>query len=141
MWWVKQGGVISPVSFCIYIDGLLIELENSGVRCYMGSVFAGAFDYADDLKLLTPTIRAMSKMVICEQYAWRYDVMFYAKKSQVIIYSCSAQKSCNPNITVTGKNVDVVHSVIHLGHLMTNNIYDFNLSNCIGDLIDSTTCF
>ncbi len=86
-------------------------------------MFAGAFGYADDLKLLTSTIRAMSKLVIiCEQYAARYDVMFYAKKSRVIIYSCSAKKPPNPNITVNGKNVDVVQSVIHLGHLMTNNI-------------------
>ncbi len=60
---VKQSGVISPVIFCIYIDGLLIELENSHVGCLMGSVFADTFGYADDLKLLTPTISAMSKMV------------------------------------------------------------------------------
>ncbi len=114
---MKQGGVISPVLFCIYIDGLLIELENSGVGCYMESVFAGIFGYADDVKLLTPTTRAMSKMVIIsEQYAARYDVMFKAKKSQVIIYSCSAKKPPNPNITVYGKNVDVVQCVIHLGH-------------------------
>ncbi len=33
---VKQGGVILPVLFCIYMDGLLIELENSIVGCYMG---------------------------------------------------------------------------------------------------------
>ncbi len=60
----------------------------------MGIVFAGTFGYADDLKLLTPTIRAMSKMVIiCEQYAARYDVMFNAKQSQVIIYSCSEKKA------------------------------------------------
>ncbi len=67
--------------FYLYLySGLLIELENSGVGCYMGSVFAGAFGYADHLKLLTPTIKAMSKMVIiCEQYATRYDVMFNAK--------------------------------------------------------------
>ena len=66
----KQGGVISPVLFCLYIDGLLIELKRSGVGCYMGSVFAGAFGYADDLKLLTPTVTAMRKMVmICENYA------------------------------------------------------------------------
>ncbi len=74
----------------------------------MGSEFAGAFGYAEDLKLLTPTTRAMSKMVIiCEQYAARYDVMFNAKKSQVIICSCSAKKPPNPNITVNGKIVDV----------------------------------
>ncbi len=131
---VKQGGVISPVLFCIYIDGLLIELENSGVGCYMGSVFAGTFGYADDLKLLTPTIRAMSKMVIiCEQYVTRYDGMCNAKKSQVIIYSCSAKKVPNPNITVNGKIVDVAQSVIHLGYLMKNNIDDFNLSKCVVD--------
>ncbi len=55
--------------------------------------------------------------------------------SQAIIYSCSAKKPPNPNITVNSKNVDVVQSVIHLGHLMPNNIYDFNLSKCIGDFI------
>ncbi len=36
---VKQGDVISPISFCM--DGLLNELANSGVGCYMGGVFAG----------------------------------------------------------------------------------------------------
>ncbi len=30
------GGVISPILFCIYIDGLLVELEKSGVGCFMG---------------------------------------------------------------------------------------------------------
>ncbi len=54
--------------------------------------FSEYFGYTDDLKLLTPTTRAMSKMVIiCEQYPARYDVMFNAKKSQGIIYSCSAK--------------------------------------------------
>ncbi len=44
---VKQGGVISPILFCIYMDGFLNELANSGVGCYMGGVFAGTAEYAD----------------------------------------------------------------------------------------------
>ncbi len=72
-------------------------------------------------------------VIICEQYAARYDVMFNAKKSQVIICSCSAKKPPNPKITVNSKIVDVAQSVIHLDHLMTNNIYDFNLFKCIRD--------
>ncbi len=52
---VKQGGVISAILFCVYMDGLLTELANSGYGCYMGDVFAGAFGYADDLKLVTPS--------------------------------------------------------------------------------------
>ena len=31
---VKQSGVNSPTLFCVYIDGLLDELEQSGVGCY-----------------------------------------------------------------------------------------------------------
>ncbi len=43
---MKQGGVISPVLFHIYIDGLLIELEKTGVGYHMGNVFAGASGFA-----------------------------------------------------------------------------------------------
>ena len=31
---VKQGGVLSPVLFTIYIDKLLLELRQQGVGCY-----------------------------------------------------------------------------------------------------------
>ncbi len=31
------------------MDGILNELANSGVGCYMDGVFAGATEYADDL--------------------------------------------------------------------------------------------
>ncbi len=46
---VKQGGVISPILVCVYMDGGLTELANSRFSCYMGGVFAGAFSYADNL--------------------------------------------------------------------------------------------
>jgi hypothetical protein len=39
---VKQGEVLSPVLFCIYIDGLLVALSRAGVGCFVGSNFVGA---------------------------------------------------------------------------------------------------
>jgi len=36
---VKQGGVLSPVLFCVYIDGLLNALESARVRCCIGHHF------------------------------------------------------------------------------------------------------
>ncbi len=79
---VKQGGVISPILFCVCMDGLLTELANSGYGCYMGGVFAGAFGYVDDLKLLTPIVYALHQMThICENYAKIYDITFNVKKS------------------------------------------------------------
>jgi hypothetical protein len=38
---VKQGAVLSPVLFCVYIDNLLTELSRSGVGCFIGSYFVG----------------------------------------------------------------------------------------------------
>ena len=31
---VRQGGVLSPVLFSVYMDGLLYKLKESGVGCY-----------------------------------------------------------------------------------------------------------
>ena len=39
---VKQGGIISPVLFCIYIDGLLVRLKHSKIGCWIGNTFVGA---------------------------------------------------------------------------------------------------
>ena len=33
---VKQGGVLSPVLYLLYIDGLLIKLTKSGMGCFFG---------------------------------------------------------------------------------------------------------
>ena len=55
---VKQGGVISPVLFCIYIDDLLVRLSLSGIGCYIGLNFCGALAYANDIVLIAPTASA-----------------------------------------------------------------------------------
>ncbi len=98
---VKQGRVISPILFCVYMDGLLTELTNSEYGCYMGGVFAVAFDYADDIKLLTPSVYALHQMAhICEKYAKIYDITFNAKKSQVIIYKAYNVKPPDPCVVI-----------------------------------------
>jgi len=59
-----------PFFFCVYIDGLLQRLYESGVGCYIGNVFVGALVYADDVVLLAPTHSAMRRMLrVCEDVA------------------------------------------------------------------------
>jgi len=49
---VRQGSVLSPILFCVYIDNLLQKLSRSGVGCYPGANFAGSLAYADDIVLV-----------------------------------------------------------------------------------------
>ena len=60
---VKQGGVLSPVLFTLYIDKLLNRLRQSKLGCYVGDIFLGAFAYADDVAILAPTIMSEKKLL------------------------------------------------------------------------------
>ena len=83
---VKQGGVLSPVLFCLYIDGLLKLLSKAGGGCYIGRYFVGAMAYADDIVLLAPSASALRKMLaICDSYANEYHISFNASKSKCLV--------------------------------------------------------
>ena len=56
---VKQGGVLSPLLFCVYLDGLLSALSKSKVGCFIGDFFTGALAYADDIVLCAPSATAL----------------------------------------------------------------------------------
>ena len=63
----RQGSVLSPTLFAIYMDEILVTLRNLGVGCYVGEVFMGAMGYADDLVMLAPSRTAMQLMLTaCE---------------------------------------------------------------------------
>ena len=55
---VKQGGVLSPILFGMYVDELLLRLSQSGYGCKIGHFYYGALGYAYDVSLLAPTLYA-----------------------------------------------------------------------------------
>ena len=74
---VKQGGVLSPILFIVYMDELIVTLSKSQLGCHMGPFYAGALGYADDLTLISPSIRGLNVMLnICQRFAQEYNVTF-----------------------------------------------------------------
>ena len=57
---VKQGGVIPPLLFSLYIDELFLLLKESGIGCHVGLTYAGAFGYADDIALVDPSLSSLN---------------------------------------------------------------------------------
>ena len=60
---VRKGAVLSPLLFTLYIDMLFIRLQDLGLGCHVGQIFAGSFGYADDVALVAPTLYAMAKII------------------------------------------------------------------------------
>jgi len=79
---VKQGGVLNPVLFCVYIDGPLTALASANVGCYIGRNYVGALAYADDLVLTAPSASALRKMLtICDNYTSDFYMSFNISQS------------------------------------------------------------
>ena len=74
---VKQGAVLSPILYCLYIDDLYKILRNRKTGCWISGSFVGILGYADDLTLLSPTIDGLQEMVkTCEEYATEHNLSF-----------------------------------------------------------------
>ena len=56
---VKQGAVISLILFSAYMDILFKQLKHKGIGCHVGPVYAGAFEYADDVALVAPSLYSL----------------------------------------------------------------------------------
>ena len=84
---VKQGGVLSPQIFTIYVDELISRLRKSGVGCHITSTFLAALMYADDLCLIAPTRSALQKLLsICEEFSTDFCLSFNGKKSKALLF-------------------------------------------------------
>ena len=108
---VKQGGILSPVLFTCYIDGMLSDVKHSDYGLYVGNVFSGCEAYADDVVLLAPSVTALKVMIKkVEQFA-----KINGKKSKILYFS--KDNDCQPiRITVNGDCIKQVCNVNYLGH-------------------------
>ena len=121
--------MLSPVLFCLYLDGLLSLLAKSGVGCLVGDCYVGALAYADDIVLLAPTANAMRHMLqICDIYASDYSIVFNASKSKCIfVQSCrDIASSFGPKseFFIGGNLIEYVEQWPHLGHIVTDSLED-----------------
>ena len=106
------------------MDVLLERLKDSGIGCYLGNKFYGGFGYADDLKILCPSVSGLQKMInICEIFSNEYDVMFNAKKTFAICYGSNSSTIVR-NIYLNGAILEWKLNVKYLGNILSHDLSD-----------------
>ncbi len=122
---VKQGGILSPILFAVYMDGLLDRLAETGVGCHMVIRFIGALGFADDLNLLSPTLSGLKVLIdVCETYAKGFNISFNGSKIRLLLFKVRKCKVSNRGIIVNGILLNMSESAVHLGHLVFTNDKD-----------------
>ena len=110
---VRQGGILSPRLFVIYIDDLLVALRKSGVGCHIVDLFVAAIMYADDLALIAPTRSALQQLLnICQDYGTEWCISYNPSKTMVMLFG----KPAVPGpLYLNGSSISFVSQCKYLG--------------------------
>ena len=116
---VRQGGILSPILFGVYVDELLNRLKRSDIGCHLGIHYIGALGFADDIILLCPTLAGLKIMIsICEQFAAEYNLIFNGNKSKLLIFSKDNSEISDPVVKLNGDIIPRVNNATHLGNIL-----------------------
>ena len=124
---IRQGSLISPYLFNVYIDDLNLKIAKSKLGCHIAGKAVNNFAYADDLALIAPTARALNDMLkICDKFADNHDVIFSTSKSVAMFLSSKRSKTASelPNIYLSNQKLDYVSNFRYLGHYITTDFRD-----------------
>ena len=79
---VRQGGVLSPYLFSVFMDDIFNVIHSIPWGCHIGCVNCTIFLYADDILLVAPSISALQHLInAVEHFLSSHEMILNAKKS------------------------------------------------------------
>lgn len=122
---LRQGGCMSPVLFSVYMDELSQQLSSSRVGCHLGDVPANHVCYADDMVLLSPSVKGLRKLIkLCESYAEDHNMTYNAKKTEFMVFRWGGTEHNILPVKINGTTLTQAHKVKYLGHIIKSDLTD-----------------
>ena len=122
---VRQGGILSPHLFAIYVDELSTDLNDLGVGCHVDNISINHILYADDLCLLAPCPSALQYLIdVCVEYGTKNDIVYNPSKSECMIVKPAGYTLKCPQVLLNGNSLDYVNRVKYLGVIIQDTLKD-----------------
>ena len=117
---VRQGGVLSPCLFAIYVNDVLEKICKSHFGCHIENLATNIFMYADDIILLSSSLTDLQRLIdICEYDFYELDLKFNIKKSACLRIGKAFSAAC-ANIVLNNEAIPWVFSTRYLGVYFKN---------------------
>jgi hypothetical protein len=115
----KQGSILSPALFALYVDELLVELKRLGIGCKVAYVFMGAVGFCDDILLLAPSRSGMQVVVDTKfNLVFSTDPNPEESKTKCIFVCVRSRNLRKPApLLLDGKVLPWVESAAHRGNV------------------------
>ena len=108
---VRQGGVLSPQLFNVYIGGLSDILNKSTICGSLGGKRISHLLYADDFCIVSLSSAGLQQLLlICDQYCTSHSLTLNVCKSVCMFFNSKMNNLCdNVPVVLSGNNIDFVN--------------------------------
>ena len=122
---VRQGGILSPMLFKLYIDHILKEILEMNIGCKLGLLRVNIIAYADDIVLLANNKENLSKLYESFKLKIRsMGLVINQNKSKCMIFKREGLPCKTEKLTMNDDELEVVQSYKYLGHHIESNLLD-----------------
>ena len=123
---IRQGSLLSPYLFNVYVDELNLTLNRSGVGCHVAGQIMNNFSYADDMALVCPSATALNELLArCDAFAQEHYIIFSTSKTVCMsILPKTIIMNKMPNIYLSDCKLSFVNSFKYLGHMISSDFSD-----------------
>ena len=128
---VRQGGVLSPYLFAIYVDDIIRKVIHMNIGCRIGLRNLAIICYADDILLLAPSIGSLEKLVnVVDTELALLDMSLNSKKSTCIRFGPRYKAPCCNIVNRNADKICWVASCRYLGvYLITSRHFKCDFAN------------
>lgn len=123
---VRQGGILSPWFFNLYIDEILERVSSAGIGCRFGLTSSNIIGYADDLVILAPSSKSLQNLInILTGEIDKLKLLINKDKTVCMTFAAKKVKlTYQPFFKLKNYKVKQVKEIKYLGTIINDTLSD-----------------